>query len=182
VSLGRTPSQTVGPFFEFALPWREGPYVVDKDRPDVICLSGRFLDGRGDPIGDGLVETWQADPQGRLHDAKGAPSSFRGFGRCATDRDGWYRIFTLQPGAVLDSSGVRHAPQIVMVVFARGLLKHAVTRVYFSDREAENATDPVLSLVRDPAARASLLASPVQGGYRFDIRLQGEGATLFFDV
>ena len=182
MSLGRTPAQTVGPFFEFALPWREGPYVVDKATPDVLCLSGRLLDGRGDPINDGLIETWQADPQGRLPGGEGTTSAFRGFGRCATDRDGWYRIFTLQPGGVNDSAGVRHAPHIVMVVFARGLLKHAVTRVYFPEREAENVTDPVLSLISDPAARASLLASPVQGGYRFDIRLQGEGATLFFDV
>jgi protocatechuate 3,4-dioxygenase alpha subunit len=129
-----------------------------------------LIDGRGDPIADGLIETWQI-----------APAPFRGFGRCATDRDGWYRILTMKPAA-LSEGAARYAPHVVMFIFARGLLKHAVTRVYFSDEPIANAADPVLSGIRDEAARASLIAHAAPGGYRFDVRMQGEGETLFFDV
>lgn len=178
---GRTPSQTVGPFFQFALPWPEGPYVVPEGTPGIISIAGRLLDGRGDAINDGLIETWQADPFGQVVDQRyGSPSaSFRGFGRCPTDRDGWYRIHTLKPGAV---PGAGAAPHVLFSIFARGMLKRAVTRMYFADEEPANEADPVLCSIADTGARQSLVAQSAKAGYRFDIRLQGEGETLFFDV
>lgn len=184
MTAGRTPSQTVGPYFHFSLPWRDGPFVVPEGTPGIISLAGRLLDGRGDPITDGLIETWQADPRGQLVDQQyGSPSApFRGFGRCPTDRDGWYRIFTLKPGAVLENGAAPHAPHVLFSIFARGMLKRAVTRMYFADEESANGNDPVLRAIAEPAARASLIAHPAKAGYRFDIRLQGEGETLFFDV
>jgi protocatechuate 3,4-dioxygenase alpha subunit len=183
VTTARTPSQTVGPFFQFALPWLEGPHVVPEGTAGTICVGGRLLDGRGDPIGDGLIETWQADPRGRLVD-QAAPNGrrFRGFGRCATDRDGWYRIYTLKPGPIAEGSSPPHAPHLVFSIFARGMLKRAITRMYFPDEEAANRADPVLGTIAEADARASLVALPSPNGYRFDIRLQGEGETLFFDV
>jgi protocatechuate 3,4-dioxygenase alpha subunit len=149
-----------------------------------ISLGGRLLDGRGDPVGDGLIETWQADPMGQLPGQRGSAfgANFRGFGRCPTDRDGWYKVFTRKPGAIREARGVVHAPHIAVSIFARGLLKRVVTRVYFGDEQAANEIDPVLSSIGDAGARTSLIALPAQGGYRFDIRLQGEGETLFFDV
>jgi protocatechuate 3,4-dioxygenase alpha subunit len=184
----RTPSQTVGPFFGFALPWPEGPLVVAPDAPGAIRIAGRLLDGGGQPVPDGLIETWQADPEGRF-----ASRSFRGFARCPTDRDGRYAIVTLKPGPARLSGGAMQAPQaphLAVSVFARGLLKRAVTRIYFSDEEAANRVDPVLARISDAAARATLVAARLQGdddngggaGYRFDIRLQGEGETVFFDL
>jgi len=177
VSAPRTPSQTIGPFFGFALPWPDGPHVVAPGTALAVALTGRLLDGRGDPVTDGLLEIWQADPEGRL----GRPSTdFRGFGRCPTDGAGRYRFVTRKPGPVRALDGAVHAPQIAVSVFARGLLRRARTRVYFADEPALNAADPVLSRL-DAAARETLLAQPVAGGYALDVRLQGPGETVFFD-
>ena len=181
MSRPRTPSQTIGPFFGFALPFAAGPTVIPAGTPGAIRLTGRLLDGSGDPVPDGLIETWQADPDGRFPRA-GDATAFRGFGRCPTDGDGWYTIVTLKPGGVLTPRGARHAPHVALSVFARGLLKRVVTRVFFPDERTANEADPVLASVADAAARATLVAAPMVGGYRFDIRLQGEGETVFFDV
>jgi protocatechuate 3,4-dioxygenase, alpha subunit len=170
VTSGRSPSQTIGPFFAFALPWPGGPHVVPEGTAGSIRLHGRLVDGRGDPVPDGLIETWQVEPPGT-----------RGFGRCPTDRDGRYAIVTLKPGPIA-VDGVVHAPHVLVSVFARGLLRRAVTRIYFADEAAANLVDPVLAAIADPAARATLVAANEDGGYRFDIRLQGEGETVFFDV
>jgi len=170
VRTGRSPSQTIGPFFAFALPWPTGPFVVAEGTPGAIRLHGRLLDGRGDPVVDGLIETWQV-----------GPPATRGFGRCPTDREGRYQVVTLKPGPVAAGDAV-HAPQLAVSVFARGLLKRAVTRVYFADEAEANRVDPVLAAIADPAARATLVAPADAGGYRFDIRLQGEGETVFFEV
>jgi len=171
VRAGRTPSQTVGPFFEFALPWPGGPLVVAADTPGAIRVHGRLFDGAGEPVPDGLIETWQASPAGT-----------RGFGRSATGRDGGFAIVTLKPTSIADAAGALHAPHLAVSVFARGLLKRVVTRVYFSDEEAANRSDPVLSAIPDAAARATLIASLEDGGYRLDIHLQGPRETVFFDV
>lgn len=179
MSASRTPSQTIGPFFGFALPWPSGPCVVAAGTAGAIELSGCLFDGRGDPVVDGLIETWQADPEGRLD---GRTSGFRGFARSPTDRDGRFRIVTLKPGPVRAADGALHAPQVAVSVFARGLLKRAATRMYFPDEQAMNAADPVLGAITDPSARATLVAARVEGGYSFDIRLQGERETVFFDV
>jgi protocatechuate 3,4-dioxygenase, alpha subunit len=107
-------------------------------------------------------------------------TEFRGYGRSATDADGRWGIRTLLPGRVPGADGVLQAPHIDLSVFARGLLDRVVTRVYFADQQS-NVEDPVLSSL-PPERRETLVARPVAGGYRFDIRLQGEHETVFFSI
>jgi protocatechuate 3,4-dioxygenase, alpha subunit len=183
MTLPVTPSQTVGPFFHFALPWPDGPLVVPEGTPGAIWLQGTVWDGAGEPLDDALVETWQADPEGRFDhpdDPRGAVPGFRGFGRCPTDPQGRWAILTCKPGPVPGPDGRPQAPHVDLSLLARGLLDRVVTRIYFADEEAANAADPVLAGLPDAAARATLLAAPTADGYRFDIRLQGEHATVFF--
>ncbi len=185
MTLARTPSQTVGPFFGIALPWPDGPYVVPEGTPGAIWIRGRVLDGRGDPVPDAVVETWHADPDGRFDhpdDPRGPAPGSRGFGRSPTAGDGSYAILTLKPGPVPGPGGSTQAPHVDVSVFARGLLNRVVTRIYFPEDRAERAADPVLAGVTDPDARATLLAERTDDGYRFDIRLQGDRETVFFDI
>jgi protocatechuate 3,4-dioxygenase alpha subunit len=175
----RSPSQTIGPFFAIALPWPEGPFVVKEGTLGAIRLRGRLLDGAAEPVPDGLVEIWQADADGRI--AEAADGGFRGFGRCPTDREGGYAFLTVKPGRVHGTDGAMHAPCVLVSVFARGLLKRAVTRIYFPDEEAANGVDPVFSQVADARDRATLMATKTDGGYVFDIRLRGEGETVWFE-
>jgi protocatechuate 3,4-dioxygenase alpha subunit len=190
VRLPPTPSQTIGPFFALddpdAMPWPDGPQVVAEGTEGAFRLEGRVLDGAGEPVPDGLVESWQADPDGRFphpDDPRGAAArpGFRGFGRCATDADGRFFLVTVKPGAVPGPGGRPQAPHIDLSIFARGLNQRLVTRVYFADERQRNAADPVLASLPE-AARATLLAEPTGGGYRFDVHLQGEHETVFFDV
>jgi protocatechuate 3,4-dioxygenase alpha subunit len=183
--LETTPSQTVGPFFAIGLPWPDGPYVVEEGTPDAIWIEGHVYDGAGDVIPDALVETWQADPDGRFNhhdDPRGAAGSFRGFGRSPADDDGHWRVLTLKPGPVPGPDGRTQAPHIDVSIFARGLLNRVVTRIYFADEEEANAADPVLQTIDDDARRATLIAQPTEKGYRIDFRLQGENETVFFAV
>jgi protocatechuate 3,4-dioxygenase alpha subunit len=180
-----TPSQTVGPYFSIGLPWDLGPHAVSDGVPGRLRLAGSVFDGAGALVPDAMVETWQADPEGRFADLwdHGGPSrleGFRGFGRCGYEvGDGTYDIFTVKPGPVPGPAGAAQAPHIAMSVFARGMLNRLVTRVYFADEPKANAVDPVLGAV--PAERrATLLAQPTDDGYRFDIHLQGPGETVFF--
>ncbi len=173
-----TPSQTVGPFFAIALPWPDGPFAVGPDHVGAIWIRGVVSDGAGDPIPDAMVETWQADADGTFPDDRDAP--FRGFARCPTDDAGAYAIRTVKPAAVSGPDGAPAAPYIAVAVFMRGLLRPVVTRLYFPD-EATNEDDPVLASIPEPA-RSTMVASRSQDGYRFDIRLQGEGQTAFFDL
>jgi protocatechuate 3,4-dioxygenase alpha subunit len=193
VTEGITPSQTVGPFLAIGLPWPDGTFVVPAGTPGGIAIVGQVTDGVGTPVPDALVETWQADPDSRFDhpdDPRGAAppavAGFRGFGRSATDADGHYRISTLRPGALPSPGGGTEAPHLNVSVFARGLLDRVVTRIYFSDEVRANAADPVLSAISDPGRRATLIAVAQPGRaaavFRFDIRLQGEGETVFFDV
>ena len=185
-----TPSQTVGPYFSMRLPWPDGPFVVPEGTPGAITIIGRLYDGAGNIIPDGLIETWQAGPDGRFahpDDPRGATpggyQSFRGFGRCPTAPDGSYRIVTLKPGPLPVSDGSIEAPHLDVSVFARGLLDRVVTRMYFPDEPAANAADPVLLALPDDAARATLVARAGGGGdYRIDIHLQGAHETVFFTV
>jgi protocatechuate 3,4-dioxygenase alpha subunit len=181
-----TPSQTVGPYFAIGLPWPEGRFAVPVDAPGAIRIIGTMYDGNGDPVPDHMIETWQADPQGRFADmhafgGESTLSGFRGFARDgAEDGDGRYEIVTVKPGPV-EWAGARYAPHVDMSVFARGMLNRCVTRIYFADEAEANAADPVLARV--PAERReTLIAVPIEGGYRFDIRLQGPGETVFFAV
>ena len=166
-----TPAQTVGPYFSIGLPWPDGPDVVPAGTDGAIWLRGRVLDGEREPIPDALIETWQAGPDGHFDTPE-----FRGFGRCPTDDDGSWAIRTLKPGA----AGAQ-APHVAVSVFARGLLHHVVTRIYFADEAEANAADPVLAGL-DEAARATLVAAREDDGYRFDVRLQGPDETAFFAI
>ena len=191
----RTPSQTVGPYLHIGL--TQGDYgqreiftttLADPGLAGThIRIAGRVFDGEGNVVPDGLVEIWQADAQGRYaHPADGRPlssNSFRGFGRCATDEDGGFAFSTIKPGSVPGPGGAMQAPHINVGIFARALVKRLFTRIYFPG-EPGNASDPVLTLV--PAERRdTLLAKPdaaSPGLFRFDIRLQGAGETVFFDA
>ena len=182
-----TPSQTVGPYFAIGLPWPEGPHAVAPGTPGAITISGTVFDGAGQPIPDALIETWQADPEGRFADMYGhggasAMEGFRGFGRHGVEvGDGTYEILTVKPGPVPGLRNTTQAPHIAVSVFARGMLHRCVTRIYFGDEPEANSADPVLQSVPE-ARRQTLIAEPVAGGYRFDIRLQGPGETVFFAV
>lgn len=180
-----TPSQTVGPYFSIGLPFADGPCAVPEGTPGAITLRGTVYDGAGIVVPDHLIETWQADPDSRFADAMGVggPSElpgFRGFARVGVEvGDGTFEILTVKPGRVADLAGRLQAPHIDVSVFARGTLNRLITRVYFADEAEANAEDPVLARV--PAQRRhTLLAQPIQGGYGFDIRIQGEGETVFF--
>ncbi len=182
-----TPSQTVGPYFAIGLPWPEGPHAVAPGTPGTITISGQVFDGAGQLVPDALIETWQADPDGNfadLHD-HGGPSrlaGFRGFARHGEEAgEGGFEIVTVKPGRVPALGGGLQAPHIAVSVFARGMLHRCVTRIYFADEEQANAEDPVLGRVPEQR-RGTLLATPVAGGYKFDIRLQGPGETVFFAI
>jgi protocatechuate 3,4-dioxygenase alpha subunit len=182
---GPTPWQTVGPFFHFALPYELGPAVVGTARPGAFVLNGHVYDGEGTPLPDALVEIWQADESGSFAADPGifddpSPDGFRGFGRSATDAEGHYTFSTVKPAGVRTAEGATQAPHVAMSVFARGMLRRVVTRVYFED-EPGNVDDPLLGSI--PASRAAtLVATCAEGGYRFDVRLQGADETVFLDV
>jgi protocatechuate 3,4-dioxygenase alpha subunit len=194
---GITPSQTVGPFFKYGLTpsgkyaWNDAftnNLVTQDASGERIRIEGCVFDGDGAPVPDAMLEIWQADAQGRFsdpQDKRALPNStFRGFGRCGTDAGGSYSFDTIKPGTVPDPDGKAQAPHILLAVYARGMLLHLYTRIYF-DGEAANPADPVLALV--PAdRRATLIARREPGNgnavYRFDVRLQGDNETVFFDV
>jgi protocatechuate 3,4-dioxygenase alpha subunit len=185
--LGVTPSQTSGPYLEIGL--IGGPIsnrVVDESDPRAVRISGRLLDGAGDPVPDGMIEIWQANPAGRYaHPADTREEvpledGFVGFGRCATDRSGHFAFVTVKPGRAPWVDGRLQAPHLLVGIFARGLLRRVATRMYFPE-EGANAEDPVL-LGLEPDERATLVAHAEDDGLRFDIVLQGPGQTTFFAV
>jgi protocatechuate 3,4-dioxygenase alpha subunit len=192
---GITPSQTVGPYFKYGLTpngeyaWNDA-FTNNLLTPDVsgerIRVEGTVYDGDGAVIPDCMLEIWQADAQGRFsnpQDQRALPnSSFKGFGRCGTDKSGGYAFDTIKPGVAPDADGKPQAPHIVLAVFARGMLLHLYTRIYFDD-EAGNASDSVLALV--PTDRGATLIAKRKAGagvYTFDVRLQGDSETVFFEV
>lgn len=185
-TLQPTPSQTVGPYLSLGLTWDDGADVVPAGTPGVLVLGGTVRDGAGEVVTDAVIETWQADPDGRFDhpdDPRGAvtPSvpGFRGFGRAPTDAQGRWEIRTVKPGPLPAEDGATQAPHLTVSVFARGLLDRVVTRIYFPDEAAANAADPLLTTVPAPR-RDTLVAVPDgPGRLRFDIRLQGEGETVF---
>ncbi len=186
--LGLTPSQTVGPYLHIGL--LGGPFtnrLVDESDPRAIHVRGVLLDSAGVPIPDGLIEVWQANAAGRYahpaDDREVVPieDGFTGFGRSGTEVNGQFEFVTVKPGQVPWLDGRNQAPHLVFGVFARGLLKRVVTRMYFPDEEAANAEDPVL-LGLDPQQRATLVSQPEEDGVRFNIVLQGDRQTTFFAV
>ncbi len=196
MTLKQTPSQTVGPYFAYGLTPQQYGYdfssIADGDltTPDTqgerIRIEGRVLDGAGEPVNDAMIEIWQADASGRYaHPADGRPSNetFTGFGRTGTGTDAENRFVftTVKPAAPGDGE----APHINVIVFMRGILSHAFTRIYFSDETEANAGDTVLNAV--PADRRDTLVAEREDRsgetvYRFDIHMQGDRETVFFDV
>ena len=185
--LGVTPSQTVGPYFAIGLTWDDGHEAVPEGTEGGFWIRGRVLDGNGEAVPDALIETWQADADGRFahpDDPRGAVDwgSFRGFARSGTDDDGRYAVYTIKPGPVPGPDGSMQAPHIDVTVMARGMLARTVTRIYFPEEEAANAADPVLSSLPATAASETLIATKSDDGYTFDVHLQGENETVFFDL
>lgn len=178
-----TPSQTVGPFYGYALPFPGGGDIAPAGHPDALTLHGQVHDGAGEPVPDALLEFWQPSPAGSR---AGRPGSLRrdpvtggflgrngvdftGFGRVATDADGHYALRTLPPGGV---------PYLSVCIFARGLLHHLYTRAYLTDHPLF-AADPLVRAL-DPARLGTLEAHPEgERVHRFDIHLQGEKETAF---
>jgi protocatechuate 3,4-dioxygenase, alpha subunit len=179
--------QTVGPYFKIGL---EGFYRDNLTGPNVpgkiVEITGRVIDADGVSVPDAVLEFWHADSKGRYPDQpqlQPFEGSFVGFGRVPTDADGRFRFRTIKPGAVQADTPARQAPHILVSVFLRGLLNRLVTRIYFSD-ETANADDPVLLSV-EGRRRSSLVArsDPSQSGrYTWDVFLQGDNETVFFDL
>ncbi|WBB61855.1 protocatechuate 3,4-dioxygenase subunit alpha [Streptomyces sp. WMMC500] len=185
-----TASQTVGPFYGYALPYPGGPDIAPAGHPDRITVHGCVYDGEGTPVSDALLELWGPDPAGRVPRTSGSMRrdettggfpgrngvDFTGFGRVATDRGGRWAARTLRPGARGGS-----APYLSVCVFARGLLHHLYTRLYFPEDTAAHAADPLLAAL-PRQRRATLIAVAGDNrGYRFDIRLQGAAETVFLE-
>lgn len=184
-----TPSQTVGPFFHYALLDEDLSQLVAPDHPSAIRIEGTVRDGMGEVVPDAMLEIWQANRAGRYAHPEDAredlplEEGFASFGRTATDSAGRFEFITFKPGPVPGPDGRRaQAPHVSVSVFARGVLKRLATRIYFPDEEEANAADPVLTSIEDPNLRSTLVAHATDGGLRFDIYLQGDRQTAFFDV
>ena len=174
---GLTPSQTVGPYVSIGLLRELVPTALaPPDDPSAVRIHGRLFDGAGEGVPDGMVEIWQADRDGRYGTA-----AFQGFGRSGTVDAGRFEFVTVKPGRVPWPEGGMQAPHLAVGVFARGLLKRVVSRLYFPDEPTANDEDPVLSAL-SPAQREALVAVPDDDALRFDIHLQGPSQTTFFAV
>jgi protocatechuate 3,4-dioxygenase alpha subunit len=179
MTLPPTPGQTIGPFFDFALPCRGGPDLVPPASPNAIRIHGRVLDGARQPVPDALIEISQLDDRGQASAESASLHrdgwTFTGWGRAATDRAGTYSFSTVRP-TTPDGS----APFIAVTVFARGLLDRLFTRLYLPEDTAALDSDPLLETLASEQ-RATLVAVADPTGYRFDIVLQGEGETVFLE-
>lgn len=203
--LPETPSQTAGPYVHIGLiPHQAGFDIFEtslgtsllgpETRGERIRVEGRILDGTGAPVRDALVEVWQANAAGRYahpadrQEGKAPDPAFRGWGRTGTDfQSGIWAFETIKPGPVEGRRGHRPmAPHLTLWIVARGINLGLSTRMYFGDEEAANAADPVLNIIEQPERRQTLIARrEIRDGrpvYLFDIRLQGERETVFFDI
>lgn len=183
-----TPSQTVGPFFHDALLDEGRSELVSPDHPKAIKIEGTVYDGAGEVVPDAMVEIWQANQAGRYDhpadDREDLPldsETFSGFGRSGTAEGGKFSFVTVKPGTVPGPDSQPQAPHIMVSVFTRGLLRRVVTRIYFPDEEERNASDHALSSIENPEVRKTLIAHDEGDVLRFDIRLQGEDQTAFFE-
>ena len=194
--LQESPSQTAGPYVHIGCvpnacgiggvyPHDLGHRMLeDGARGARITIRGTVFDGLGAALRDALVEVWQADADGRHPGEPGADPAFHGFGRSAGDPDtGEFRFETVRPGPVPAPDGRPQAPHVTLWIVARGINLGLHTRMYFPEDEAALAADPVLSRIEHRARVPTVIAAPEgEGAYRFDVRLQGEGETVFFDV
>ena len=202
--LPETASQTAGPYVHIGLaPEAAGFHIFEKNFGPVlvndqtegerITLEGRVIDGSGTPVRDVMLELWQANAAGRYshpddrQQAKALDPAFRGWGRSCSDFDsGVWRFETIKPGALLDRDGRIMAPHVNLWIVARGINIGLNTRMYFSDEQEANREDPVLNLIEWEVRRQTLIGQREQRGgetvYRFDIHLQGENETVFFDL
>ena len=195
--LKETPSQTAGPYVHIGLAlkaagiepreheiWNQ---MAKAGAPgEHILVLGDVYDGNGHLVRDSFLEFWQADASGHYDTDYNTEKVFNSFGRTATTFDGGeWNLHTIKPGVVNNAAGVPMAPHINVSLFARGINIHLQTRLYFDDEAEANTKDPVLNLIEQPARRQTLIAKrcEVEGktAYRFDIRVQGEGETVFFD-
>ena len=181
-----TSSQTIGPYLHIGMDWAVDPELA---APGVagerIEVAGRIVDGDGAPVTDAMLEIWQANSHGRYahpEDTRELPldQGFSGWGRVTTDDDGRFRFRTIKPGRVPGSDGRRQAPHLNITIFMRGMLRQLVTRLYL-EGEADNASDATLSGV-PPARRETLIARRDGGRYEWNVVLQGNNETVFFDV
>lgn len=197
--LKESPSQTAGPYVHIGLtpnfaeiggvyPQDLGTSMVnDKTRGERITITGRVLDGTGTPLRDALVEIWQADAEGLYNspsEVRGsADPNFTGWGRCPSGMDdGVFRFDTIKPGRVPYPDGRMQAPHVSLWIVARGINLGLQTRMYFGDEEQANAEDPILGRIEHRTRVATLIAQKSDGGYSFDIHLQGEKETVFLDI
>lgn len=185
MDLTPTPSQTAGPFLHVGLTDTKSISCMAADdvKGERVLLKIRLLDGDGLPVPDAMIELWQADAEGNYRDEATADKTFSGFGRLATSEDGSCAFETIRPGRVPGPGNTLQAPHINVSILARGLLKRLSTRVYF-DGDSANDADSVLALV-PKQRRATLFAHPDparEGGWTKEIRMRGEGETVFFDV
>jgi len=189
MALKQTASQTVGPFFGYCLtPESYGHKGIAGDDLQILGMSGdkirivgRLLDGAGAPVSDAVIEIWQADADG-AYPALIEEGKFAGFGRTGTDRNGQFRFDTVKPGPVPGRGNQSQAPHIGVIVAARGMPNHAFTRLYFADEGKANAQDAVLMSVPSQRRKTLIAERDQDGIYHFDIHLQGECETVFFDV
>ena len=197
--LKETPSQTAGPYVHIGLtpnfcdipgvyPEDLGRRVIsDGVKGERITVTGKVIDGTGTPLKDGLIEIWQADADGLYNspsETRGdADPKCRGWARLPVDMtDGLFRFETIKPGRVPHPTGVLQAPHITIWIVARGINIGLHTRMYFPDEEAANAEDPILTRIEHQIRVPTLIAEKVEGGYNFDIRIQGHNETIFFDI
>ncbi len=187
---GPTPSQTVGPYWHIGLLWEDGPDVVSPSEADRITVAITVIDGSGQPVTDAMVETWQADHEGRFptipNGGPGGPTTrFRGFARSGADGTGTARIHTVKPSALPAESGRIEAPHLDVSIFARGMLDRLVTRMYFPEDTAAHTSDPVLSMLAEHD-RPKLIATRVDDGYSWTVHVQDTDPlgreTPFFEV
>jgi protocatechuate 3,4-dioxygenase, alpha subunit len=186
MSLFATGNQTVGPYLHIGLNWLITRNIAGRGiQGERVTIQGRLVDGDGVGVNDGLIEIWQANARGKYahpEDAQKKPleKGWRGFGRIPTDAKGGFRFTTIKPGRVPGPDGKLQAPHLLVTVFMRGMLKQLSTRIYFPDEETANAEDPILDLVPEER-RATLVARPGGKALEWNVILQGEDETVFFD-
>jgi len=196
--LKETPSQTAGPYVHIGMVpnFCDITGVIAEDlgkamigdgtKGERITITGRVLDGAGNPVNDCVVEIWQADANGIYNSPaehrSGADENFTGWGRCPADKDGIFRFDTIKPGQVPGPNGSPMAPHVSLWIVARGINIGLLTRMYFSDEAEANAKDPILARVRPSGREHTLIGKREGDTVTFDIRLQGEEETVFLDA